>query len=142
MTQDLSQVLYYGRTAPGLESFQNHKNYIGELTRNVLFSKLTYHDNLILLSDGEAHALVLNEAMSAGLGLVISELAWSNVDPKLPFISIIPELLINDKDYVKYVIEENAKKSIQYRNDIRKYASTWNWENIVKNVYLPAIKIL
>jgi glycosyltransferase involved in cell wall biosynthesis len=139
LTQQIDRVHYYGRTAPGFEWFSNNKNYCGEWTREKLYSELTFHDNLVLLSDGEAHALVLNEAMAAGLGVVTSELAWSNVDPKLPFVSIIPELLVGDKDYVSHVINQNASLSISNRSLIREYARSWSWENVVKSVYVPAV---
>ena len=139
-TRDVDRVLYYGRTAPGFEWFSSHKNYFGEWTREKLYSDLTFHDNLALLSDGEAHALVLNEAMAAGLGLVISELAWSNIDPKLPFVSIVPELLIGDKDYIEHVLKKNAEASIQVRDQIRKIAESWSWSNIVRNQYCSALQ--
>jgi hypothetical protein len=134
-TSNIERVFYYGRTSPGFEYFSSHKNYCGEWTREKLYNDLTLHDNLVLLSDGEAHALVLNEAMAAGLGLVISELAWSNVDPKLPFVKIVPEMLINDVEYISHVIKENALSSIQHRSSIREYGMKWSWENIVKNIY-------
>lgn len=139
LTQNIERVHYYGRTAPGYEWFSSNKNYCGELTRDKLYSDLTLHDNLLLLSDGEAHALVINEAMAAGLGIVVSELAWSNVDAKLPFVSIVPEILVNDFDYVTHVIEENAKISIENRLQIRNYSRNWSWENIIKNLYIPAM---
>lgn len=141
-TQGIDRVFYYGRTAPGFEWFTSHKNYAGEWTREKLYSDLTLHDNLVLLSDGEAHALVLNEAMAAGLGLVISELAWSNVDPKLPFISIVPELLVGDTEFVSHVINENAQKSILYRKQIREYAQQWSWRSVVENTYVPLLENL
>lgn len=141
-TQSIDRVFYYGRTAPGFEWFASHKNYVGEWTREKLYSDLTLHDNLVLLSDGEAHALVLNEAMAAGLGLVISELAWSNVDPKLPFISIVPELLVGDAEFVFHTINENAQKSILYRKQIREYAQQWSWASVVNQVYIPQVELV
>lgn len=138
-TQEIDRVFYYGRTAPGFEWFSGHKNYCGEWTREKLYSDLTLHDNLVLISDGEAHALVLNEAMAAGLGLVVSELAWSNVDPKLPFLTVVPELLVGDSDYLSHVIEQNAINSASIRGQIRDYAEKWSWSNIVRDRYLPQV---
>ena len=138
-TKEIDRVLYYGRTAPGFEWFSSHKNYCGEWNRDRLHQDLTLHDNLVLLSDGEAHALVLNEAMAAGLGIVVSELAWSNVDPKLPFVTVVPELLVGDADYLYHVIQKNAEASIASRDKIREHALSWSWSNIVENFYIPSL---
>lgn len=139
ITRDIDRVFYYGRTSPGFEWFSSHKNYCGEWTREKLYSDLTFHDNLALLSDGEAHALVLNEAMAAGLGIVVSELAYSNVDPKLPFVTVVPELLIGDKDYMSHELNRNANNCAPIRSQIRDYAKKWSWSSIVKEFYMPHV---
>lgn len=75
------------------------------------------------------------------LGLVVSELAWSNIDPKLPFVTVVPELLLGDQDYLQHLITENALQSSGIRKQIRDYAESWSWSSIVKNVYVPNIKL-
>jgi hypothetical protein len=62
---------------------------------------LTNYGNLVLLSDGEAHSLVLMEALAAGLGIVISEFATANLDLDKEFIDVIPENKINDIEYIE-----------------------------------------
>jgi glycosyltransferase involved in cell wall biosynthesis len=121
-------------------NFTNHSSYLGEWNKPTLYSELTKYANLVLLSDGEAHPLVCLEAMSAGLGLVISEYATAHLDTTLPFIDVIPENMINDLAYVAQVVSDNRHKSISMRNEIRKYVNdNFSWENIVNDYYLPAI---
>ena len=93
----------------------------------------------MLLSDGEAHPLVCMEAMSAGLGLVLSEFAHGNLDLSMPFIDVIPESLVSNRGYVQRVLVENAVKSVGMRDKIREYAEEFAWSNVVENVYLPTV---
>lgn len=120
----------------------NKHNYLGEWNKTVLHEQLTNYANLVLLSDGEAHPLVCMEAMAAGLGLVISEYATANLDLSLPFIDIIPEIKINDLEYVSKVIADNQKKSVSMRPDIRSYAKeSFSWDKVIKK-YLQIIDLL
>ena len=117
----------------------NKNNYLGEWNKEHLYSNLTKYANLVLLSDGEAHPLVCLEAMSAGLGLVISEWATANLDTSLPFIDVIPENKINDIEYVSKVIKENRDRSINMRKEIRDYViNNFSWTKIVDD-YLKKI---
>jgi len=119
----------------------NMNNYLGEWEKDYLYKNLTKYANLVLLSDGEAHPLVCVEALSAGLGLVISEWAQNNLDISKPFIDVIPESKIHDLEYVKSVIESNREKSINMRSEIRDYfVSNFSWKNIIEQHYLPKIK--
>ncbi len=118
----------------------NRNNYLGEWNKDYLYANLTNYANLVLLSDGEAHPLVCMEAMTAGLGLVISEYSTANLDLTLPFIDVIPESRINDSDYISEVIKKNREKSIPLRKEIREYVkSNFSWESIIKNQYLPKL---
>jgi len=118
----------------------NMNNYLGEWSKDCLYDNLTRYANLVLLSDGEAHPLVCMEAMTAGLGLVISEFASANLDLDLPFIDVIPESRINDTDYISRVIKENRERSIKMRKEIRDYVvSNFSWERIIKDKYLPKL---
>jgi hypothetical protein len=42
----------------------------------------------VLLSDGEAHSLVIMEALAAGLGVVVSEFATANLCLAKEFITV------------------------------------------------------
>ena len=118
----------------------NHPRYVGELSKEQLYSKLTDFSNLVLLSDGEAHPLVCMEALAAGLGLVISECAAANLDTSLPFIDVVKEKDVYNIDYVNSIISKNRKISIEMRKEIREYSLKFDWNNVVENVYIPAIK--
>ena len=107
--------------------------YLGEWSKDTLYSSLTDYCSLVLLSDGEADPLVTKEAMMSGLGLVISEYSTANLDLSLPFIDVIPVAKLNDISYVSSVIDENMKISASMRREIREYAtSTFSWSLIAK----------
>lgn len=60
--------------------------YQGEWLRDDVSRRLTEYAALALLSDGEAHPLVVMEALAAGLSVVVSEEAGENVDADQPFV--------------------------------------------------------
>lgn len=119
----------------------NKNNYLGEWSKDYLYKNLTDFANLVLLSDGEAHPLVCMEAMSAGLGLVISQWATANLDVSLPFIDVIPESKISDIDYVTKIIDKNKKTSIGMRKQIRQYVlDNFSWKKVVENYFIPSVR--
>lgn len=120
----------------------NMNNYLGEWSKEYLYENLTKFSNLVLLSDGEAHPLVCLEALSAGLGLVISEFATANLDLTKPYIDVIPESRINDIEYINNVITENRVKSRNHRDDIKKYSEEFDWHKLIMNNYIPLVKKL
>ena len=138
--QSIKSLHFAGNIAD--DKFDTEINYLGEWTKEHLYENLTEYGNLVLLSDGEAHPLVIMEAFAAGLGVVISEFATANLDLSKEFITVIPENKIHDIEYVENQIISNRDFSISHRHDILKYASNFDWENTIKNHYLPAIKKL
>ena len=115
------------------------ENYLGEWSRAKIAQDLTEYANLVLLSEAEAAtALVCLEALASGLGLVISEANTEYLDTSLPFIDVIPESKIHDRDFVACVIAENRIKALGMRQQIREYAvSNFDVANIIENRYLP-----
>lgn len=107
-------------------------NYLGEWTREKVYNHLTEYANLVLLSSGEAHALVLMEALAAGLGLVVSEECTANLDLTKIFIDVIPNDKINDVEYLNSIIKKNRNISISMRDEIRKYSEEFNWPNLIE----------
>ena len=121
------------------ERYDTKNNYLGEWTKEHLYENLTEYGNLILLSDGEAHSLVIMEAFAAGLGVVISEFAKANLDLDKKFITVIPEKKIKDIEYVEEQIIKNRKYSIEHREEIREYARSFEWKTVIQNYYIPSI---
>jgi len=136
---DIDNLWFAGRIAD--ERFpQSHPRYLGEMTKEQLYSNLTNFSNLVLLSDGEAHPLVCMEALAAGLGLVISECAAANLDTTLPFIDVVKEKDIYNKEYISEVISRNRDISNKMRKEIREYSLNFDWEHVVRNLYIPTIE--
>ena len=124
------------------ERYDTKNNYLGEWTKDKLYEELTDYGNLVLLSDGEAHSLVIMEAFAAGLGVVISEYARANLDLDKKFITLIPEKKIKDIDYVEGQIIRNREYSIKHRDEIREYGKQFAWKKMLKEHYLPSIEKL
>lgn len=106
-------------------------HYRGEWSREDVYKRLSQYSCLILLSDGEAHPLVVGEALAAGLSLVITEEASGNLDKK-PWIHVTS--LEESPQYIRKACIENA----QYREEIIKYAQKFSWGNIIR-LYLKNI---
>ena len=140
IVQDIESLYFAGPHNDDRFDLTNPR-YLGEWTRNYLTTHLTDYSNLVLLSDGEAHPLVCLEGMAAGLGLVLSECATANLDTTLPFIDVIPEEKIQDKEAVEKIIEKNRKISNTMRNEIRRYVmENFTWERVIEKHYIPAIE--
>lgn len=113
-------------------------NILGIWNKNDVYTKTTDYANLILLSESEAHPLVCMEALSSGLGLVLSENSAANLSIK-PFISIIPETKIQDINYIDDLIQSNRQYSIEHREEIVEYSKQFDWK-LVSRQYLSLIK--
>lgn len=132
--------LYFAGNCVDNEFNTNSPRYLGEWNKDKLYNNLTEYANLALLSDGEAHPLVCLEAMSAGLGLVLSECATANLDLNKSFVDVIPEAKIGDTEFISNVLEENRKKSVTQRDKIREYAKEFDWKNIITKNYLASVQ--
>jgi glycosyltransferase involved in cell wall biosynthesis len=97
-------------------------NYLGQWLKMEVYSNLTEYANLVLLSRSEAAPLATCEALMAGLGLVISETATANLDLRQPFIHVIKEKEIGNKEGLRQAILENQRIALQMRGKIRQYA--------------------
>lgn len=138
--QSIDSLWYAGNIADS--RFNTNKNYLGEWNKDTLHEELTNYGNLVLLSDGEAHSLVLMEALAAGLGIVISEFATANLDLDKEFIDVIPENKINDIEYIESIIFKNREYSISHRKEILEYSKNFEWSNIIESYYIPNIQKL
>ena len=138
MFQGINSLYYAGNNAD--QRFNTGTNYLGEWSKDELYKNLTEYGNLVLLSDGEAHPLVCTEAFSAGLGVVVSEWAAANLDIRKSFITVIPEDKISDIGYVEDAIITNRSYSIANREEIREYARSFDWVNVVEQYYVPTME--
>ena len=136
--QSIDSLFFAGNIAD--KRFNENHNYLGEWKKEYLHDHLTDYGNLVLLSDGEAHSLVIMEAFAAGLGVVVSEFATANLDLDKEFITVIPEDQIDDPKFVEYAIKKNREYSVANRSEILKYAKQFSWENVIKTHYLPTVK--
>ena len=138
MFQSIDSLWYAGNLADN--NFDRNKNYLGEWQKETLYKELTDYGNLVLLSDGEAHPLVCMEAFCAGLGVVVCEWGKANLDVDKKFITVIPEKHINDIEFVEYEIVKNRKYSIAHRDEILEYSKEFEWKNVLKTHYIPAVE--
>ena len=77
----------------------------------------------------------------SGLGLVVSESAAVNLPLDRPFIDVIPEDRITDRQFIQKVIRTNQCKSVALRKEIRHYAETHlDWKQLVAG-YLKQLEI-
>ena len=136
--QSIRSLYFAGNIADS--RFNQNYNYLGEWTKDFLYANLTEYGNLVLLSDGEAHSLVIMEALAAGLGVVVSEFATANLELSKEFITVIPEKKISDIAFVEEQIIKNREYSVQHREEIREYAKQFDWTETVKNVFIPNVE--
>ena len=138
--QSISSLYYAGNNAD--PNFNTNINYLGEWSKEHLYNNLTDYGNLVLLSDGEAHPLVCMEALAAGLGVVVCEYGAANLDTTKDFITVIPESKITDLKYLEDEIIKNRDYSVSHKDDIIKYASKFDWVNVIKDRYIPCVEDL
>jgi hypothetical protein len=115
------------------------KNYLGEWPRSRVYRELTQYANLVLVSEDEAAPLATCEALSAGLGVVVSEAAAANLDRSKPFITVVPEGRMNAVD-LEHIIAMNRIEALSRRDEIRRYgAATFDMRTIVRR-YLDMLQ--
>lgn len=136
--QNIENLYFAGNCVDPQFNLKNSR-YLGEWTKETLYSNLTEYASLALLSDGEAHPLVCLEALSSGLGLVLSECATANLDLEKDYIDVIPDKKLDDISYVANVLSENRRKALAQRQKIREYSKSFDWNKIVKDFYLKAV---
>jgi glycosyltransferase involved in cell wall biosynthesis len=135
--QSIESIDFVGNYANSTFDITN-KNYLGEWSKEQLYSNLTDYENLILLSNGEADPLVVKEALIAGLGVVVSECAIANLDITKEYIDVIPNEKLDDIEYIENIINQNREISINMRDKIREYGLIFSWNNII-NKYTELI---
>jgi len=135
---NVENVWFAGNRGDGSFDYR-HPRWLNEWSKPVLYDSLTDYGNLILLSDGEADPLVVKEAFTAGLGVVVSGWASANLDTTKPFITVIPNNRLNDISYIAEQIAENRRIATTMRDTIREYSRQFAWprlmEDYTKRIY-------
>jgi hypothetical protein len=142
LIQNFDNIDFIGRLENG--KFSNLKNYKGEYKRDKLNSEITKYSNFVLLSSVEnTTPLVVKEALTCGLGVVVSESVAVELDETQEFVDVIPENKIEDLEYLKSIIEKNKIYSVENREKIREYGvNTFSLDCIIQNEYIPKLKTL
>lgn len=142
LIQNFDNIDFIGRLEYG--KFSNLKNYRGEYKRGKLNSEITKYSNFVLLSSVEnTTPLVVKEALTCGLGVVVSESVSVELDENQEFIDVIPENKIDDLEYLKDIIEKNKIYSVENRQKIREYGvNTFGLDTIIRNEYIPKLETL
>ena len=123
-------------------NFRIDEHYKGKWTRNELYEKLTNYPCLVLMSEAEAHPLVIGEALAAGCSILCNEVSAANLPRDKPWIRILPNGHINVADLNEHVkrmceigvthraeIREWACTHIDWRIQAKKYIQKWFGEN-------------
>ena len=119
-------------------TFQITQNYKGTWTRNELYKKLTDYSCLVLLSEAEAHPLVIGEALAAGCAILCNEISAANLPRDKPWIRILPNTNISNQSLTKHVnelcaigyssraeIRDWACKNLDWRLRAKLYVEKW-----------------
>jgi glycosyltransferase involved in cell wall biosynthesis len=115
----------------------NNQNtyYLGKWNRTQVHHHLTNYSCLLLPSKAEAHALVVLEALAAGLSVVVTPEASANLDQSLPFINVEKF----SKNYIQ-IASQACRDNAKYRRQIRNYAEQkFDWKVVTKK-YLQILK--
>lgn len=115
--------------------FNTTKNYLGEWTRDKIYDNIGDYANSILLSVGEnGTPLAIKECLIAGLGIVTTEYCSYELDKTLPFITIVPDNMLNDLDYINKVLIENREISISMKKNIVEYGiDNFSWKELIQD---------
>jgi hypothetical protein len=109
-----------------------HPNYLGEVADYTKHSCLTNFANMLLLTNGEnSTPLAIKEGLIAGLGIVTTEAAASELDRSCKFITILSERDIQNPKIISEALEANAQISLSMREEIRSYGMQWSWDHLI-----------
>jgi glycosyltransferase involved in cell wall biosynthesis len=113
--------------------------YLGTWTRAQVHQNLTDYSCLVLASDGEAHPLVVLEALAAGLSIVVTREAAANLDLSKPWVFVEKEI----GESLAVAAQKACLENYNYRNDIRSYAEAeFDWGVITKKYLQLAQEVI
>lgn len=103
--------------------------YLGSWRRADVHARMTQYSALVLASWGEAHALVVLEAMAAGLSLVLTPQAAANLEPGHPWVHVVDDVSDEFAERVAIACRENASHRAQIREHARRH---WGWDTLAR----------
>ena len=112
-------------------------SYLGSWDRQTVYERLTEYSCLVLLSRSEGDALVVKEALAAGLSVVVSEGASGDLSPH-EFVTILPESALT-ADPVCEAIQTAIDANAHLRPGIRDFALRRFDYGVVLREYLQII---
>ncbi len=101
--------------------FRIDDHYRGKWTRSELYEKLTDYPCLVLMSEAEAHPLVIGEALAAGCSILCNEVSAANLPRDKPWIRVIPNGSFTLEELNRHV-KDMCEMGKQYRDEIRSWA--------------------
>lgn len=105
------------------DEFKIDAHYKGKWTRKELYENLTNYPCLVLLSEAEAHPLVIGEALAAGCAIVCNEISAANLPRNKPWIRVLSNGPLTLEDLNRH-IQEMCEIGCRHRNEIRDWAVT------------------
>jgi len=115
--------------------------YLGEWTDTEKYATMTHFGNSILVSDGEnGTPLSVKESLCAGLGIVVTSAAASELPKDWCWVTILDESKLHDQHYLRQTCETNRNVTALFRSTIREKAKElWDWSILVPK-YVKAVK--
>jgi glycosyltransferase involved in cell wall biosynthesis len=106
-------------------SSEQRKRFLGPWSREKVINELSKYKVLVLLSDGEADALVLYEAQAAGCSIVISSNAAGSQNLVLPWVYVV-----DDWSKLRSTLKEAIEFNKIFSNQIIEYArKNYSWSD-------------
>lgn len=112
--------------------------YLGVWDKQTVYDHLTDYSCLVLLSRSEADALVVKEALAAGLSVVVNEACSANLTHE-EFVTILPDDEVRP-EVVNGAIQSAIDNNYRLRDSIRDYAQTRFSYEVVVPEYLEIIE--
>ena len=117
------------------------EQYLGEWSDEDKYRNLTEYGSAILLSDGEnGTPLSIKESLASGLGVVVSTAVSYELPNDWPWVRIVSESKLHDKEFIRKQCEDVQEISKSMRYVIRAYTKTlWDWSSLVPQ-YVDKLK--
>jgi len=106
-----------------------NQTFPGPVSRETLVKELSKYRALLLLSDGEADALVLYEAQLAGLPIIVNKDSLGGQDGNLPWVNVI-----NDVDEIGNALQELDSQNISKRQIASFAKENYSWAKRLKPI--------